>query len=182
MSDQARITSIDALEDFRGDLIRYLERAREGLDEAGGEVRRTRGWLDIDRRTYWEGEARKRAKRLGQAEQELYSAGLTNLQQTNAPQKLAVLKARRLVEEAEAKLRVLKKWRQDFDNRAGFLLRQLDPMDFKVRQDLPKAVFFLSEAIKALQDYAEKWRPAPGSAAAVPAEGPTPPIPTEGAP
>ncbi len=158
MSDQARITSLDALEDFRGDLIRYLERAREALDEASGEVRRTRAWLDVDRRVFWEGELRKRTKRLAQAEQELYSAGLANLQQTNAPQKLAVLKARRSLAEAQAKIVVLRKWRQDFDNRAGFLLRQLDPMDFKIRQHLPKAVFFLSEAIKALQDYAEKWR------------------------
>jgi hypothetical protein len=159
MSDnQARIGSIDALEAFRGDLLRYLERAREALDEATGEVRRTRGWLDVDRRVHWEGEARKRAKRLAQAEQELYSASLATLKESNAPLKLEVLKARRLLEEAEQKLRVLKQWRQNFDNRAGFLLRQLDPMEFKVRQDLPTAVVFLTEALKALQDYAQTRR------------------------
>jgi len=182
MSDQARITSIDALEDFRSELIRYLERAREALDEASGEVRRMRGWLDVDRRVHWDGEFRKRGKRLEQAEQELYSAGLSNLQATNAPQKLAVLKARRQLAEAEAKVRVLKKWRQDFDNRAGFLLRQLDPMEFKVRQDLPKAVFFLGESIKALQGYAEKWRAPHGRLAGAPDAGEAPPNPTGGAP
>lgn len=159
MSDnQARIGSIDALEAFRGDLIRYLGRAREALDEATGEVRRTRGWLDVDRRVHWEGEARKRAKLLAQAEQELYSASLATMKESNAPLKLEVLKARRLLEEAEQKLRVLKQWRQNFDNRAGFLLRQLDPMEFKVRQELPKAVVFMTEAIKALQDYAQARR------------------------
>lgn len=172
MSDnQARITSIDALEAFRGDLIRYMERARQALDEATGEVRRTRGWLDVDRRVHWEGEVRRRTKLLEQAEQELYSASLATIKESNAPLKLAVLKARRQLEEAAQKSRVLKQWRQNFDNRAGFLMRQLDPMEFKVRQELPKAVVSLTEAIKALQDYAQARRPARGPAAPEAAAG-----------
>ena len=66
------------------------------------------------------------------------------------------LKARRNLEEAEEKLRVLKHWRQTFDNRATPLLRQLDPMFFLVGRHLPKGIHSLGEAIKALQAYAEK--------------------------
>ncbi len=95
-------------------------------------------------------------KKLHQAEQELYSANLTNPQAANAFQKMAVLKARRKVEEAEEKIRVVKKWRQTFENRATPLLRQLDPMFHLVGQQLPKGVYSLGESIKALQAYAEK--------------------------
>lgn len=173
MSDQARITSIDALEAFRAELIRYIGKSRSALDEVAGEVHRTQAWLDVDRRVHWDNEVRRRTKQLEQAEQELYSAQLSTLKESNAPQKLAVMKARRLLAEAEEKVRVVKRWRNNFDNRAGFLLRQLDPMWFRIGQQLPQAVHLLAESIKALQDYAETHRPPQAAAPeAAPAAAP----------
>jgi hypothetical protein len=93
MSDQARIASIEALEGFRSDLIRYMEKARTALEDMTAEVRRTRTWLDSDRSAHWSRELKLRTKRLEQAEQELYSANLTNPQASNALQKLAVSRA-----------------------------------------------------------------------------------------
>jgi hypothetical protein len=160
MSDQVNISSIDALEAFRADLIQYISKARVALEDMEGDVRRTQTWLDTDRTDYWNGQLKLWTKHLHQAEQELYSANLTSPQASNAFQKMAVLKARRKLEEAEQKARVLKKWRQTFENRATPLLRQLDPMFFLVGQHLPKGVFALGESIKALQAYAEKSAPA----------------------
>ena len=154
MSDQARISSIDALEAFRADLIQYIAKARVALEDMEGDIRRTQTWLDTDRTQHWTGQVKQWTKHLHQAEQELYSANLTSPQASNAFQKMAVLKARRKLEEAEEKLRVLKKWRQTFENRATPLLRQLDPMFHLVGQHLPQGVFSLGESIKALQDYA----------------------------
>jgi len=42
MSNQARISSIDALEAFRAGLIRYIEHARVALEDMTGHARRTR--------------------------------------------------------------------------------------------------------------------------------------------
>lgn len=160
MSDQVNISSIDALEAFRADLIQYISKARVALEDMEGDVRRTRTWLDTDRVQHWGGQVKLWTKNLHQAEQELYSANLTSPQASNAFQKMAVLKARRKLEEAEGKMLVLKKWRQTFENRATPLLRQLDPMFYLVGQHLPKGVFALGESIKALQAYAEKTAPA----------------------
>ena len=154
MSDQARISSIDALEAFRADLIQYIAKARVALEDMEGDIRRTQTWLDTDRTQHWTGQVKQWTKHLHQAEQELYSANLTSPHASNAFQKMAVLKARRKLEEAGEKLRVLKKWRQTFENRATPLLRQLDPMFHLVGQHLPQGVFSLGESIKALQDYA----------------------------
>ncbi len=159
MSDQVKISSIDALEAFRADLIQYIAKARVALEDMEGDVRRTQTWLDTDRAQHWRGQMKLWTKNLHQAEQELYSANLTNPQAANAFQKMAVLKAKRKLEEAEDKMRVLKKWRQTFENRATPLLRQLDPMFYLVGQQLPKGVFALGESIKALQAYAEKNTP-----------------------
>lgn len=159
MSDQVKISSIDALEAFRADLIQYIAKARVALEDMEGDVRRTQTWLDTDRAQHWAGQMKLWTKHLHQAEQELYSANLTNPQAANAFQKMAVLKAKRKLDEAEDKMRVVKKWRQSFENRATPLLRQLDPMFFLVGQQLPKGVFALGESIKALQAYAEKNAP-----------------------
>lgn len=156
MSDQVKISSIDALEAFRADLIQYIAKARVALEDMEGDVRRTQTWLDSDRVQHWGNQVKLWTKNLDQAEQELYSANLTNPRASNAFQKMAVLKAQRKLAEAEEKMRVVKKWRQTFENRATPLLRQLDPMFFIVGQQLPKGVFTLGEHIKALQAYAEK--------------------------
>ena len=166
MSDQVKISSIDALEAFRADLIQYIAKARVALEDMEGDVRRTQTWLDTDRVQHWGGQIKFWMKKLDQAEQELYSANLTNPQASNAFQKMAVLKAKRNLEEAEAKMRLVKHWRQTFENRATPLLRQLDPMFYLVGQQLPKGVYSLGEAIKALQAYAEKNLPPKASAPA----------------
>jgi hypothetical protein len=160
MSNQARITSIDALEAFRAELIHYIEKARVALEDMTGEARRMRTWLDVDRAQYWAAQLKKRTKQLDQAQEALYSANLTRPHASNALQKMAVAKAQRQVDEAVAKMQVIKRWRQVYDNRTGPLLRQLEPMFFRVGQHLPKAVHTLGETIKTLQAYAESTRPA----------------------
>ena len=183
MSNQARISSIDALEGFRSELIRYIEHARVALEDMTGDARRTRSWLDVDRTQHWAGTIKKLTKMLHQAEEELYSANLTSPQASNAIQKMAVVKIRRKLEEAEAKMHVLKRWRQVYDNRTAPLLHQLEPMFDQVSQRLPKAVHTLSETIKILQAYAESGRPAqPKAPAAEPVAPPAPPAPTPPAP
>jgi len=156
MSNQVRISSIDALEAFRADLIQYVEKARVALEDAESEARRTRSWLDMDRTGYWAGQCKQRTKLLEQAEAELYNVTLSSPRESHVFQKMAVVKARRNLQEAEEKMRVVKHWRQTFENRSTPLLRQLDPMFFLVGQHLPKGIHALGEAIKALQAYAEK--------------------------
>ncbi len=156
MAEQANVSSIDALETFRADLVRFIEKARVALEDAEGEVRRTRDWLDVDRTQHWSREMKARVKRLENAEAELYNATITRPTETHAFHKMAVAKARRSVEEAEAKIQVLRRWRQQFDNRATPLVRRLDPAFFLVGQHLPKAVHLLGEHIRALQAYSEK--------------------------
>ncbi len=156
MSDQVQISSIAALEEFRAELIRYISKIGTALEDVVGDVRRTQAWLDFDRIQYWESQVRGWSKKLDQAEQELYSANLTNPKASNAFQKMAVLKATRALADAEQKVKVVKQWRNSFEARSTPLLRQLDPMFHIVGQQLPKGVHALGESIKALQAYAEK--------------------------
>jgi hypothetical protein len=159
MSNQVRVSSIDALEAFRSELIQYITKARVALEDMTSENRRTRDWLDHDRTNYWNAQIRRRTKLLEQAEQELYSANLTSPLASNALQKMAVTKAKRLVVEAEEKMRILNEWRKRFDRLSSPPLRQLDPLFGLLSQNLPQGVVSLGETIKALQAYAEQSPP-----------------------
>ena len=108
MADQAKVTSLDALERFRADLIVFITTAHRCVDEAGDEVKRTRGWLQGEQRMHWEGQARLRKRVLDQAEADLYSARLSGLKDRTIVQEEAVRKAKRAMAEAEDKLRALK--------------------------------------------------------------------------
>ena len=155
MAEQAKITSLDALERFRADLIVFITNAHRCVDEAGDEVRRTRQWLQGEQRMHWEGEARRRKRVLDQADADLYSARLSGLKDRTIVQEEAVRKAKRAMTEAEDKLRVLKKWNRDFDNCADPLVKRLEGMRYFLDHDMPKALTYLVQAQRTLEAYAE---------------------------
>jgi len=155
MADQAKVASIDAIDSLRVSVALFMERAAKSLDEVGDAVRRTRTWLNDEQRTYWLTEKRKREKKLEQAEQELYSSRLSTLQTTNAEAQMHVRRARHALEEAEQKLRVLKKWARDYDSVVEPLARRLDTLRDLVMTKYPKATVQLSQMIDTLEKYAE---------------------------
>jgi DNA-binding Lrp family transcriptional regulator len=126
MAEQAKVTSIEALESFRSALIIFLTDSRRSLDEVGDAVRRTKQWLENDLRTKWEAEIRKRTKVLSEAQQELFGSKISNLKTASAQKEEAVRKARRAVAEAEEKLRNVKKWNKNYDSIVEPMIKQLE--------------------------------------------------------
>ncbi len=78
MPQKAHVTSVEALEAFRSSLIVYVSKARPTLEEVTADVLRTRLWLETEQRTHWEGQVRRRAKELEQAQAALFSARISN--------------------------------------------------------------------------------------------------------
>ncbi len=188
MANQARVTSTDALESFRASLIVFLSKARRSVDDVSDDVRRTRQWLQHDQRIFWEGELRRRTKALEQAQQELMSARLASHQESALmARQMAVNKAKRALGEAEDKIRKVKTWAQNFDNRADPVLKRLESLRELLNQDMPKAISYLVNAQRTLEAYADTQAPAAGTApaAAPPSEtesAATSPAETEGPP
>ena len=169
MADRAQVTSIDALESFRANLILFLSKARPTLEEVGDDVLRTKLWLQNDRRLHWLGELRRRNREFEQAQQELFSARLSSLREPSAAQQLTVTRAQRAVREAEDKLRLLKKWSRQFENQTDPLVKLVDHLHTFLTSDMAHAVAHLAQALTTLEAYAERG-PAPGAAGAAPAE------------
>jgi hypothetical protein len=166
MPERAHVTSVDALEAFRSNLIVYLSKARPTLEEVSAAVQRMRGWLEGEQRTHWENEFRLRSRALEEAQQALFSAKLSNLREASAAEQMAVQRTKRARDEAEAKLRVLKQWNRVFDNRVDPLVKQMEKLQTVLAHDMVQAVAFLAQAIKTLDAYAEVAPPTavPGAA------------------
>jgi hypothetical protein len=161
MAGQAQITSVEAIELFRAALIVFMSRARPALEEISGEGLRTRLWLENDQRRFWENERRGRGKKLEQAQQELFSARLSQFQDSTSLQIMAVHRAQRAVREAEEKLAVLKKWGRELENRSAPLLKEVDQLHSFLTAEMPGAIAYLGQVVKTLDAYADAGAPKP---------------------
>jgi hypothetical protein len=159
MPQRAQVTAIDALDEFRASLIVYLSKARPTLEEVSADVLRTRLWLENEQRTHWENEVRRRHKALEQAQSELFSARLSNLRKESAAEVMAVHRARRLLDEAQTKLLVLKRWLREFDAAAQPLVKQMEKLHTILANDMVKAVAYLTQAVNTLDAYAGMTAP-----------------------
>jgi chromosome segregation ATPase len=168
MTQKANVTALDALEAFRADLVLYISKARPALEEVSADVLRVRLWLENEQRTHWENQLRRRTRELEQAQQALFSARISNLRDETSAEVNAFHRAKRAHDEAEAKLRTLKKWNRDFENRVQPLVKQTEKLHTLLANDLVQAMAYLAQAVSTLDAYAGTLPPAaaPGPAPA----------------
>ena len=162
MGEQIKLTSLDALESLRASMIVFLTRARRSLDQVNDEVRQTRQWLQHDRRTYWEEQLRKRRRLLDQVQGELMSARMSEFIDSPVVQQQAVRKARLAVEEAEEKLRRVKRWTQNFDSTVDPMVKRLESLRHELDHQLPKALVYLVQTQRTLEGYTASSPADPG--------------------
>jgi hypothetical protein len=155
MPERAHVTSVEALETFRASLVLYASKARPALEEVSADVLRTKLWLQDEQRVHWEGQVRRRAKALEQAKQALSTARFSSLGEVSSAEQMAVHKAKRALEDAEAKLKILKYWNREFENRVEPLVKQLQKLNTFLAYDMVKAAASLTQTINTLAAYAE---------------------------
>ena len=155
MADRAQVTSVEAIESFRSALVIYLSKVRPALEEMSSEVLRARQWLQNDQRRLWEGEMKMRAKKLERAKAELFSVSMSKFQEVSSAAQLLMHRAEAAVDEAQKKLAVLKKWDNELGNRSEPLIKQVDQFQSFVTAEMPRAIAYLTQAIRSLEAYAE---------------------------
>lgn len=173
MSTHAHVSSLEALESFRANLVTYLAAARPTVDDMTSEITATRIWLEQDRLLHWGRELKRRQRILVDAEALLFSARMAHLKKDTQAEMNAVRRAKQSVEEAEDRLRKIKKWLREFDSRISPLGRQLDSLRSLLTLDMSRATAALDQTIQFLADYSGV-----SSAPATPRSG-EPPTPSE---
>ncbi len=163
MPDRAKVTSLEAIENFRAKLIIYRDKAGRVLDEVSDEVIRTRLWLENDRPAYWENQMRRLKRELEQRQQELFSAQMSGLREASYMQQLAVQRAKQAIRDAEERARIAKNWVRQFDHQVAPAGKQVEKLRHTVGHEMGQAVAWLNEVIKSISDYAELSPTAPAS-------------------
>ena len=153
MSDQAEVTSVDAIADFRTALLIYISKVRPLLDDSADEVFRTREWLRTSQRIHSENQVRSKTRELSDAQQALFGAELAKLRAPSSAELMAVQRAKRALAEAEEKLRTIKKLASSFEKEAVPRLKQIENLRSVVATDLQEAAHYLDRIIGALDRY-----------------------------
>lgn len=163
MADRAHVSSSEAIDRFRSSLVNYIVKMRPLLEDACDEAFRTREWLQTDRRMHWENELRRRHRALEEAKAALFSAKLSNLRDARAAEVMAVERAKRARTEAEEKLRKIKGWSGEFEQRSQVLVKDLEHVRSLMANEMPKAVAHLVQIIRRVDEYVRVGiPPAPG--------------------
>ena len=137
MPENAHVTSVAAIEEFRAHLVVFVSKARPTLEEVHSDVVRLRAWLEQEQRRTLESLVHRRQKALEQAQSSLSTARMSVLRGECTSEQMAVRQARRALEEAESKLKRLKLWTREFDNRVEPLAKLGTYRGVRHRRGLP---------------------------------------------
>jgi chromosome segregation ATPase len=137
------------------------------VEEVAGEIHRMRQWLGTDQRQHWTQEIRLLGRRLEEAQQELFTAKLSKLQNATAMQEMTVQRLRRQMRDAEDKQRITKRWSRELEDRTDPLAKEVDGLHTFLTIDMVRAAARLDQIVKMLEAYA-RVAPAGGSAAHAP--------------
>jgi paraquat-inducible protein B len=155
LAQKAHVTSIDALDRFRSSLVVFVERVNSILDEVSEEVKRTRIWLQSEQRLRLDQQMKRRNRELDMLKQEMFTARLSNLTNAKTGQQLQINRKRREIRDIEDKMKALAAWLRNFDSTVETEARKVEKLRFLIDTDMKKAIRFLSETVRLLEEYSE---------------------------
>ena len=161
MSQFARVTSLDALRNFKAAIAEFAEQAGQALSEAQSDVQRTVWWIQHDQPAHWQREIKKRTEKLNLAKTELFRKQLeSNDTRTSAVvERKAVAKAQAALDEADEKLRRVKKWAIALEREFMLFKAGCSQVSTAIAGDLPAAMGRMDKMIDSLEAYVRLTAP-----------------------
>jgi hypothetical protein len=165
MSQFARVASLDAIRDFKAALADFAETANVALSEATADVQRTIWWVSHDQLAHWQREIKKRTDKLNQAKAELFKKQLeSNDTRTSAVvERKHVAKWQAAVDEAENKVRMVKKWAQVLEREMLLFKAGCAQVSGAIQGDVPAALGRMDKMIHSLEAYLALQAPSFGT-------------------
>jgi hypothetical protein len=178
MAGSARVTSVAAIEDFKGRLVEFGVEAGNALASLGMEIRRLLEWLDMQAK-HWQREVRRRQELVSRAKSDLdarkwMSKGGTGPGTTD--QEIALEDAVNALRRAEDKVDRCRHWSRILPQEVFDCEGPANALSALLESDLRQAVSLLDQKIAALEAYIALVAPsssgavAPGGSASPPDE------------
>jgi len=152
----AHISSPEVIKKFRAHFVKFTEDSRTALESMQGDISRVQQWLETEQTAHWKAQLRRRQEAHEKAKRE-YTAARNEtgpLRKTSCvDEKKALDRAARLMEEAEAKLRAIAKWRQVIDHDVRNALGPCASFSSALTVVAPKALLRLDNMLDRLDEY-----------------------------
>lgn len=156
MDSQVRVTSLDRFRDFRAAYAKFGDAAQQALLTVEMEIRRMLDWLEKEQVAYWKGEIRRREEKLNEAKAALHRKRITatfgNVVQ-DADEIVAVRRAKTRLEQAEAKLKLVKQWQLVLEQEIQEYRPPAQQLANVIDADVPKALSSLDRMTDAIEGY-----------------------------
>ena len=158
MSGQARVGSIEKLKEFRVALCKFSDTVSTALEEAITDIHRTGVWLEQSQFTYWKSQYQKCNEKYIEAQLALKR----RQQMENSPggghysyvdERKAVASAQRKLEEAEAKIKNIKRWIPLLKKEALAYRGLAQGLATMIEAEIPNARSGLDNMINSLESY-----------------------------
>ena len=152
----ARIDSPQVIRHFRSHFVVFEETCRDALSQVQWDVRKATDWLGREQLRYWKKELRKRTEAHHMAKlayQRARHDARQSSHSTSVDAKVAFRKAERLKEEAEEKVRAVKKWMTVLEHSAGELLGPCMALAAQIETLAPRALARLDRMADSLDAY-----------------------------
>lgn len=178
MEGTARISSVEALSEFRVALIKFKSEAAAALLGTESELQRTIMWLRHDQSAYWQRQIRHRQELLTRAKSDMFRKQVAQDAEirVSVDQKKAVEKAKRDLEHAEEKVRTVRRWIALLDKEHVLYRGECQGLSGMLEADIPAILKRLDGMIGSIEAYMTVTGSG-GDAAARETEQATPPAP-----
>ncbi|MHC4251464.1 MAG: hypothetical protein ACYS9X_20285 [Planctomycetota bacterium] len=152
----ANIQSPDVIKRFRSSFIKFTEESRRAVEDIQRDVSRVQQWLEREQSAHWKRELRRREEMVQRARSE-YTRARTEQgplrKKSCVDEKKALDKAVRMRDEAEQKLKVVKKTLLTIEQQTAKALGPVLALSSMLAAEAPKAVVRLDSMLDKLDDY-----------------------------
>jgi hypothetical protein len=151
MSAMARVRSIEAVEEWKSTLRRFVDESSQLLNSTLQRTQRTEEWLQ-ERSFHWQGEVERRQEDTQQARRYLEECRDSEKGNCGAEEK-QLREATRALCEAHLELENVQKWRAEISVVVRGYRARAERLSQLLAVELPQADAFLGRAISSLQAY-----------------------------
>lgn len=157
MNPSAQVHSLDALREFRATLVKFREEVSNALTAVDVEARHAFEWLSHDQLKHWQSELRRREDMVGECKAALHRCQIMKLPTGETPpcidEKKQLAKAKARVEEAEDKIKAVKRWTMILEQELIEYKGPVQQLDIMVQSKLLFAIEDLDSRINSLEAY-----------------------------
>jgi hypothetical protein len=153
----ARVSSIDALVEFRASLATFLERAQAAVGSLRQEAQRTLLWLEQEQPRYWSEEVRRSFDRVAAARTAYETCRLRTVaghRPACIEEQQALRKAQRRLAYCQEQQDVVRRWSQKARDQADEFFGKIGPLERTLDRDLPSMIAAMERMVGSIEAYA----------------------------